>query len=184
MFSTLGKRQISEEITLWFHRRTSNNLSPSFVVSIVHNKFLNLCKYKNLNIAVSKEQLKESLSEATCVMYHAKRANKDWAGPHRNFQYPMGWTTDYERYWQEFLENYIFTDEAWDTFWKSIYVDACETDIQRWKQNMQLILPAYILREIEVLKSNGFISDSKVAYIDEKTHEPIYEDEAHDDDGY
>ncbi len=177
MFSSLGKRQISDEITTWFHKKNMNYLSPSNVVNVVCKKFLSLCKFKNLNLAVSKEQLHESLSEATCVMYHAKRANKGWDGPHRKFPYPSDWTTDYERYWDEFLNNYLFTDEYWDLFWRSIHVESCEIDIVEWKQNMQLILPQYILRESVVLKSNGLILDSKIMYTDEKTNEPVYEED-------
>ena len=151
------------------------------IVNAVYKKFTTMCKYRNIHIAVSPDQLRESLSEATCVMYRAKRANKDWAGPHRSFPYPSGWTNDYERYWLEMLDNYVFTDEYWDCFWKTIKSESCEIEIPMWKQNMQLILPQYVLREVDVLKSQGMILDSKILYTDEKTNEPIYEDEEYDD---
>ena len=179
--STLGKRQISDMITCWFHTKSVNNLSPSNTVSIVLTKFAKLCTYRNLNFSVSLEQLKESISEATCVMYYAKRVCKDWDGPHRKFTYPSNWSTDYERYWEEMLDNFVFTDELWDCFWRPLNIEACENDIPSWKQNMQIILPQYILRETEVLKMNGMVLETKHIYIHEKTNEHVYEEEDYDD---
>jgi len=178
----LGRRQISEKITNWFHKKTANNMAPSFIVAIVHAKFINFCKSKGLNLAVSSEQLKESLSEATCVMYYAKLVNKGWDGPHRDVKIPPSWTDEYEKIWLEYLDNYLFTDDYWDIFWKTFYVDSCENDIPRWRINMQIILPQYVLREIAVLKSGNVILDQAHSYIDEKTQETVYDEECDDND--
>lgn len=168
--------QLSDKITTWFHTR-SFNYSPALVVNNVQRKFLNMCKHRNMNLSVSPEQLRDSLSEATCTMYLAKRSNRDWAGPHRAFPYPSGWSNDYERIWEEMLESFVFTTEFWECFWVSLQTDACEIHIPSWRSNMEIILPKYILREMEVLKSNGMILDQKILYTDENTHEPVYENE-------
>ena len=117
------------------------------------------------------------MSEATCTMYLAKLSHRGWAGPHRQFPYPSGWSTEYERIWEEMLDTFIFTTEFWESFWSTISSNFCDVDIPMWKQDMQSILPRYILREIEVLKSNGMILDSKILYMDETTQEPVYEEE-------
>lgn len=181
MSGSLGKRQISETITQWFHKRGDNNLSPAFCVAIVHYKFINFCKSKNLNIAVSEKQLKESISEATCVMYYGQLTNKDWKGPKRLFPRPKIWTVDYERFWNDHLEYYLFTNDFWTNFWQSIDVRIIEEDLPRWKESIQLVLPRYVLREIEILKTQGFIMEQKNVYVDEKTQEQVVQED-HDGD--
>jgi len=172
-----GRQATSDKITTWFHARSKYSTSPSIVVISVCRRFQSMCKHRNLNISVSSDQLLESMSEATCTMYYAKLAQKGWAGPHRQFPHPNGWNTEYERIWEEMLDTFIFTNEFWEGFWSPITSTPCDIDIPMWKQDMQSILPKYILRETEVLKSNGMILDSKILYMDENTHEPVYEEE-------
>jgi hypothetical protein len=175
MFGSLGKRQVSDKITTWFHKKGEGNISAAHTVAVVQSKFVNFCKSKNLNLAVSQSQLKESLSEATCVMYYGELVNKTWVGPKRDFTVPQNWTKDYEKQWEEYL-NYVFTDDYWDKFWRTISFGSFEGDVPRWRVNMQLILPKYILRESEILKTNGQINEQKQMY-DEKTQENIYYEE-------
>ena len=156
---SLSNRRISDMVTNWFHKRNNVGISPSTVVNIVHNKFVMFCTSKQLNISVSTEQLKESISEATCVMYYAKRANKGWEGPHRMVSYPAVWSNEYEELWIDCLDKYIFTPEYWTRFWSTLPTEVCETDIPYWRENMEAILPQYILRESEILKRFGLVAE-------------------------
>ena len=97
------------------------------------------------------------------------------------FQRPKIWTVDYERFWTDHLEYYLFTSDFWTNFWRSIDVGIIEEDLPRWKEGIQLILPRYVLREIEILKSQGFIMEQKNVYVDEKTQEQVVQEE-HDGD--
>jgi hypothetical protein len=168
--------QVSEQITTWFHTKYLS-YSPAILVNEVARKFQSMCHARNLNFAVSPEQLRDSLSEATCIMYLAKRRNRDWAGPHRSFAWPSGWSNEYERFWGELLDSFLFQTEFWECLWASMHTGSCDKVIPEWKSNMELILPKYVLREIEILKQNGMILDSKILYIDETTQEPVYEEE-------
>jgi len=170
LFADLSNRKISDRITKWFHARDSNHFSPSFVVSVVHSKFLNLCTSMNLNLSLSAESFKESLSEATCVMYYATQMRKGWDGPHRNVLYPQNWTNEYEEIWLEYLHNRAFPQEWWDRFWAPIPVDPCETAVPGWTDNLQTVLPYYILRDIGVLVSSGLILEPTKTRVTDANH--------------
>jgi hypothetical protein len=92
-------------------------------------------------------------------MYYAKRANKGWEGPHRMFSYPTIWSNEYEELWIDCLDKYLFTPEFWAKFWSTLPTEVCEIDIPYWKENMEAILPQYIMRESEILKTVGLLAE-------------------------
>jgi len=164
-------RQISADITRWFYRRTTHAY-PEFVVRVVLEKFKGLCADNQLSFAIPHDELRVSISEATCVMYHGNMSNKTMRGPHRTFPYPAGWTQDLEELWKDCL-SHIFTNDMWELFWKTIHVYDLESDVPGWQQTIQELLPLYIMREKAILIRKGFLSSSQ-----EPVEEEDYEEDA------
>ena len=164
-----SRYRLSNTVTKWFHKRGAEAMSPAVVVSMVHATFINMCRSRKLNIAVSYDQLKESLSEATCVMYAAKITIKDWQGPKREFPYPSNWTNELEELWSDCLEKYIFTDDYWNLFWAGMKCEVIQNEIPYWKEDIATILPLYVMREMSVLVDKGLIIEPSKAT-------PVYDD--------
>lgn len=141
---------------------------------------MNICKLRNLNLSVSSESFKESLSEATCVMYYAMQVKKGWDGPHRNFAYPQYWTNDHEEIWIDYLRNRIFNQDMWERFWATIIIDPCISAIPDWVENMQIIMPQYVLRDIGVLIHSGMILEPTKNRVVENQEITYEEDEYYD----
>lgn len=90
-------------------------------------------------------------------MYCAVQAGKSWAGPHRNFLYPLHWTSELEELWNDYLSIHMFTDDFWEVFWKPIHCGSLLYDIPCWRVDIQSILPLYVMRQTGVLYKKGML---------------------------
>lgn len=146
---------VSNKITCWFYNDAIDaNQYPAKWIHTVVTRFLNNCNAYNLNVCILDNKFYEIMCEALCVMYHAARTNKDWAGPQRKFPKPSDWNETKEQLWMDYIHGRLFTYEFWDSFWQ-MEEEYWEFAIPNLRANFQYLLPLYIKRSNEVLIDVG-----------------------------
>jgi len=111
-----------------------------------------------LSIGVPEFLFRKIICEATCVL--KSRSARDLPIPNRIFSKPEGWNADLERWWNEWLHSHFFVDGFWTTFWNGIHISEWEDAMPSWREALQLLLPYYVQRNIDVLIECGFVVEN------------------------
>ena len=148
-------------VTRWFHQGYFGSIqgSPDETLFDIVTDFLAVIGQHKLNLDCSEKAFRRSMCEAVCTM--RMYGVDSWSGPHRFVRYPQEWTQELETLWQNWNNGRMFTPLFWTNFWGRHVVRDWEAGLDGWRSQMELILPLYIQRSMDLFVAQGLFVDDE-----------------------
>lgn len=154
MLSSVLVRRERVLVTQWFH-----NVGVDETLFDVITDFLSVLERRKLGLDCPETAFRRSMCNAVCTM--RMYGVDSWSSPHRLVQYPQEWTQELETLWQTWKTGRMFTPLFWTNFWGRHVVREWETGLDGWRSQMELILPLYIQRSMNLFVAQGLFIDDE-----------------------
>jgi hypothetical protein len=141
-------------VTRWFHTLDVCETSPAMSVMDFNDAFLDLCKTYGFSLRVTEQQFRKRMCEFVCTLYLAKRYGDSVTGPH-TLPFPCDWTREMHERWLDYIQQFYFSANDWQQFWKGIPVSPWEEALPTWRSDIQAVAILYILGDTERLLQAG-----------------------------
>ncbi len=150
-------------VTRWFHTLDTAATSPAMSVMDFNDGFLDMCEHYGFSLRVPERTFRRNMCEFVCSLRLARRyGDLAVAGP-RSVTRPEGWTRDMYTRWLEYLQQFYFSSQEWDQFWKGVPVSPWEEALPTWRADIQAVAILYICGDADRLIQAGTFSRDESA---------------------
>lgn len=105
-------------------------------------------KILGFELEIDINTFKHKLSTALCLLYTSHLRNEQTILSYpKMHKVPLGWDSEKEREWLDFVESNYFNYEYWDSFWSYIPYSYWEDDLHSWREQFQCLIATYIKRD-------------------------------------
>lgn len=146
------RQAVNRGVNFWFHTPKKDSISPAETVHEWNNKFLEGLQYRKFSLAISEKNFRKYMCEALCVMFLAKKEDKDWRGPISEMPRPERWNQSLEMEWIDLIESKYLGYEFFESVWCHFREKAIwENAIPDWRISFELIALHYIAIDANLL---------------------------------
>jgi hypothetical protein len=136
---------VSRHVTQWFHRVQRDEMSPALSLVDISTRILQYIQSRKLSLIVSEKEFRRNVCEFICTYYVAKKRDVPWRGPLSELPRPVGWSTEHEDQWLEWLRMHVLSSEFWNCFWDSTPESIWEYRVGGWRDAMEFVVQHYIV---------------------------------------
>ncbi len=149
---TRFQKEVDRHINFWFHTPKRDSIAPRDTIAEFTTLFLQAVYRIGFRLTVDEVRFRRYMCEAICVMYEAKKLNKDWRGPLTEVPRPEGWLDKHEAEWREILHLNYFTSDFFDSIWSRVEEGLWEAFIPNWRNSFEYIVIHYIAVQTDLLE--------------------------------
>lgn len=121
---------------------------PSDTIDMIVSLFEKDLKILGFNLECDVNVFRHKLSTALCLLYTAHLRNEQTVITYPKMHvFPLGWNSEKENEWIDFIESNYFNYEYWDSFWTYIPYSYWEDDLHTWREQFQCLITTYIKRD-------------------------------------
>jgi hypothetical protein len=126
---------------------------PSDTIDMIVGTINQDLKILGFELEIDSNTFKHKLSTALCLLYtmHLRNAQTILSFPKMHV-FPLGWDSEKENEWIDFLESNYFDYTYWDSFWSYIPYSHWEEVIHSWREQFQCLIVTYIKRDPRKMK--------------------------------
>lgn len=141
---------------------------PSEIIDMIIVTFHKDLKVLGFELEFDIKVFRHKLSTALCLLYtsHLRNEQTVLSFPKMHV-FPLGWDSEKEREWIDFIESNYFDFEYWDSFWTYIPYSYWEDDLHGWREQFQCLITTYIKRDprkMNVIDEESSESDKSEDY--------------------
>ncbi len=121
-----------------------------------NDAFLDMCEAQGFTISVPEQRFRRIMCDCLCALYLAQRyGGLPVAGPHTPPPLPDGWTRDTHARWLDYLQQFYFSSQDWEQFWRGVPIAAWEEAVPTWRADLQAVALLYVQGDTERFLQTG-----------------------------